>query len=329
MALNKVEFFKHVQDKNGGKFEFRYEGIDKNNNIDVNKVNELIEKFTNQIIYHGDMVDNVRFLRAILKDYDEELLFISYRDKEIKETVRFDNLNMALFKKSEIDKENESTDSFVVEYNPENNINFMLTDSFNNKIEYSNFKNISDKITKVLTEIDSLNHIKPIKLDRDSKIIIEIYKLFYNENPDFSDKNIDIKIQTMMSILKEFGISMDEYRDFTPSLDKKMPISFGLSSLVYKLFPLGEITEIENPIQLSKESKRVITIVSEEIREAIENIDNKEDALITISKIIHSASNFPSTAKLDEIAQYTNSLTDEVESNMKLVKKINNILNQE
>ncbi len=40
------------------------------------------------------------------------------------------------------------------------------------------------------------------------KVLIEIYKLFYNENPDFSLSNTSIKVQTMMSILAQFGITL-------------------------------------------------------------------------------------------------------------------------
>ena len=37
-----------------------------------------------------------------------------------------------------------------------------------------------------------LKQFKKYDLNTDDKILIEIYRLFYNENPDFSDKNINI-----------------------------------------------------------------------------------------------------------------------------------------
>lgn len=325
MALKIIEFNEHIQDKNGGVFEFRYEGIEKNSNVDTIKVKDLINKFMYQITYHGDMIRNVRFLRTILKDYDEKLLFLSYQNDEISETVSFNNSHMFSFAKSVKNKRNKHNDNFIVKYTPGGNINFMFTDSENNIINYANIEYMPDRITKVLKEIYSLNDTNSIKLDLDAKIIIEIYKLFYKENPDFSDKNINIKIQTMMSILGEFGITVDDYYGFLPYGKKQIPMCLNLANLVYELFPLGEITYINDPVELAKEPKKKIQVIGECIRSAIENASNQEDVLITISKVIHAARyNLSNTASIGDIANYINCTENEVESSMKLIKKINN-----
>lgn len=319
MSLNNVEFNECIQGKNGDSFEFKYNGTPKNNNIDKNKVQELITRFMNK--YHGDMVTNVKFLRTILKDHDERLLVISYQNGEVKETIKFVNSHISLFEKR--DKDSELAENFIVKFTPSDNISFMFTDANNKVIDYSNIENISDRITKVLQEIYYLSNVKPIELDQDSKVIIEVYKLFYNENPDFSDKNINIKIQTMLSILTEFYISVGDY-GFSLSGKRNIPMSMNLSNLVYELFPLGEIKEIDNPIQLRKDAKKTISIVGEGIRNAIDSTDNQEEALITISKVIHAARyNLSSTASIEDVAKYTDCSSDEIESSMKLVKRIN------
>ena len=319
MSLNNVEFNECIQGKNGDIFEFKYNGTPKNNNIDKNKVQELITRFMNK--YHGDMVTNVKFLRTILKDYDERLLVISYQNGEVKETIKFVNSHISLFEKR--DKDSELAENFIVKFTPSDNINFMLTDTNNKVIDYSNLKNISDRITEVLQEIYYLSHAKPIELDQDSKVIVEVYKLFYNKNPDFSNKNINIKIQTMLSILPEFYISVGDY-GFSLSGKRNIPMSMNLSNLVYELFPLGEIKEIDNPIQLREDAKKTISIVGEGIRNTIDSTDNQEEALITISKVIHAARyNLSSTASIEDVAKYTDCSSDEVESSMKLVKRIN------
>ena len=324
MSLNNVEFNECIQGKNGDSFEFRYKGTTKSNNINKNKVQELITKFMNK--YHGDMVTNVKFLRTILRDYDERLLVISYQNGEVKETIKFDNSHISLFEK--MDKDSEFDENFIVKFTPSDNISFMFTDANNKVIDYSNIKNISDRITKVLQEIYYLSNVKPIELDQDSKVIIEVYKLFYNENPDFSNKNINIKIQTMLSILAEFYISVGDY-GFSLSGKRNIPMSMNLSNLIYELFPLGEIKGIDNPIQLREDAKKTITIVGEEIRNVINSTDNQEEALITISKVIHAARyNLSSTASIEEVAKYTDCPSDEVESSMKLVKRINTKISQ-
>lgn len=319
MSLNNVEFNECIQGKNGDSFEFKYNGTPKNDNIDKNKVQELITRFMNK--YHGDMVTNVKFLRTILKDYDERLLVISYQNGEVKETIKFVNSHISLFEKR--DKDSELAENFIVKFTPSDNISFMFTDTNNKVIDYSNIKNISDRITEVLQEIYYLSHAKPIELDQDSKVIVEVYKLFYNENPDFSNKNINIKIQTMLSILAEFYISVGDY-GFSLSGKRNIPMSMNLSNLVYELFPLGEIKEIDNPIQLREDAKKTISIVGEGIRNTIDSTDNQEEALITISKVIHAARyNLSSTASIEDVAKYTDCSSDEVESSMKLVKRIN------
>lgn len=314
MSLNNVEFNECIQEKSGDSFEFRYEGTPKSDNIDKTKVQELITKFMNK--YHGDMVTNVKFLRTILRDYDEKLLVISYQNGEVKETIKFDNSHISLFEKRD-------KDSIIVKFTSSDNINFIFTDANNNVVDYSNIKNISDRITKVQQEIYYLSNAKPIELDQDSKVIVEVYKLFYNENPDFSDKNINIKIQTMLSILAEFYISVGDY-DFSLSDKRNIPMSMNLSNLVYELFPLGEIKDIDNPIKLTEDAKETISIVGEGIRNAIDSTDNQEEALITISKVIHAARyNLSSTASIEDVTKYTDCSSNEIESSMKLVKRIN------
>lgn len=325
MNLNKVKFNESIHSKNGYTFEFKYEGNQKNDVVDTNKVHKLITKFMNQIKNHEDMITNVRFLRTILKEYDEQLLILNYQNSKVEETIKFDNCHMSLFEKTEKISLNNFNENFSVKYTSSNNISFTFTDSNNNIIDYSNVSDISNKITEVLKEIETLNCIEPIELDQNAKTIVEMYKLFYNENPDFSDENINLKIQTMLSILSKFLISVDDY-SFSFSSKRKFPVSISLSNLIFELFPLGEIMQINEPIKIREDVKKKIIIIGEEIKNTIKSTSNQKEALTIISKIMHATSyNLPSTASIEEIAKYTNCSNSEVESCIKLVKKINNL----
>lgn len=324
MNLNKVKFNESIHSKNGYIFEFKYEGNQKNDVVDTNKVHKLITKFMNQIKNHEDMITNVRFLRTILREYDEQLLILNYQNSKVEETIKFDNCHMSLFEKTEKISLNNFNENFSVKYTSSNNISFTFTDS-NNIIDYSNVSDISNKITEVLKEIETLNCIEPIELDQNAKTIVEMYKLFYNENPDFSDENINLKTQTMLSILYKFSISVDDY-SFSFSSKKKFPVSISLSNLIFELFPLGEIMQINEPIKIREDVKKKIIIIGEEIKNTIKSTSNQKEALTIISKIMHATSyNLPSTASIEEIAKYTNCSNSEVESCRKLVKKINNL----
>lgn len=66
-----------------------------------------------------------------------------------------------------------------------------------------------------------------------------------------------------------------------------MPISLELRQKVNRLYPLGEISIVENSIvEISEEAKKIIKIVGRNIREAISCEQSEIEALITISRVI-------------------------------------------
>lgn len=67
-----------------------------------------------------------------------------------------------------------------------------------------------------------------------------------------------------------------------------MPASLNLEQMVNKLYPLGEVSSLEDSVKLAEEPKKIIKIVGETIRETIKNEQNKNETLITISKGIHA-----------------------------------------
>ena len=126
---------------------------------------------------------------------------------------------------------------------------------------YSDDQTTSENISKMMNHIYQLKRVHAIELNRDSKALVEIYKLFYNENPNFSDRSISVKVQTMMSILAEFGISLGDDYSFMNLPKLKLPLSLTLAELVKKLYPFGEINYIVEPVKLAEHSKNIIKIV--------------------------------------------------------------------
>lgn len=314
MSSKEVKFYQYNQDKNGRKIEIEYKGnpiVD--NNIDEDR--KLITKFMNYAINSNNMVKNICFLRTILKNYDEKSLLINYECKNFKETIKYDNLHMSFFDKKEKDE------SFVFEHELGTDINFMFNHE-NNSSEL-NIKDKSEKISKILDEIDSLNNIKPIQLDKNAKMIIEIYKLFYNRYPDFTDKNINVKIQTMLSILAEFDITINEYYGFSIYDESNIPMSITLKSDIDYLFPFGQIINIDNPVKIKEEYQNLIKLIGNEIREYMRT-ENKIDILPIMSKVIYAARySLSSISNVSDISKYTDCSNEDIESSIKLVKKIN------
>lgn len=224
----------------------------------------------------------------------------------------------------------ESENLLNAEFIPEKGLSISFTDYENSIIDYPNYKTINNQFSELTEHIHLLKSAKTVNLDMDSKALIEIYKLFYNENPDFSHSNINVRIQTMMSILVQFGISLGD--NYLPCLleKRKMPMSVNLMLLVEKLFPLGEITDINDPVKLADEPKKIIKIVGESVREVISDGYNKDEVLITISKVIHAERySLPSNCNIEELCEFTNRTKNEVESSIKLVRRIDNKIYKE
>lgn len=304
-----------------GSIEVRYKGIP-SVNADLDKIDALLEDFISNH-RHNYMIENVSIVRTILTDCEEKLLVIFYQDEKGSELVKYDNSNLFLYEKSQREENSEYYDRYKIKYEPTNGIKLHYNNHETDVADYLGIELVSKEITEIMKQIYYLKNAKPIVLDTDDKALIEIYKLFYNENPDFSSKGINIKVQTMMSILAEFGISLEDDYGFSLCGKVKMPVSFNLEQRVNKLYPLGKVSSFEDGVKLAEEPKKIIKIVGETIKETITNEQNQNEVLITISKVIHAGRYcISSNSDVEKLSEFIESSTDKVESSIKLVKRI-------
>lgn len=196
-----------------GSIEVRYNGIP-SNNADLDKIDALLEDFINNH-RHSNMIENVSIVRTILKDCEEKVLDVFYQDEKVLKHVKCDNSNLILYEKRKKEENNEYFDRYKIKYE----IPYGIKLDYNNHEidieDYSGVELLSNKMTEIMKQIYYLKHAEAVVLDTDDKALIEIYKLFYNDNRDFSSKDINIKVQTMMSILAEFGISLENDYSFS------------------------------------------------------------------------------------------------------------------
>ena len=304
-----------------GSIEVRYKGIP-SVNADLDKIDALLEDFISNR-RHNYMIENVSIVRTILTDCEEKLLVIFYQDEKGSELVKYDNSNLFLYEKSQREENSEYYDRYKIKYEPTNGIKLHYNNHETDVADYLGIELVSKEITEIMKQIYYLKNAKPIVLDTDDKALIEIYKLFYNENPDFSSKGINIKVQTMMSILAEFGISLEDDYGFSLCGKVKMPVSLNLEQRVNKLYPLGKVSSFEDGVKLAEEPKKIIKIVGETIKETITNEQNQNEVLITISKVIHAGRYcISSNSDVEKLSEFIESSTDKVESSIKLVKRI-------
>ena len=307
-----------------GSIELKYNGVMTNDDVDLNKIETLLEDFINNH-RHDDMIENVRIVRTILKDCDENLLTIFYSDKEGLELVKYDKSDLVLYKKCE--REDEVLNKYEIMYELHGGIKLNYNNQEIDATDYSNIELVSKEISKIMEHVYYLKHTGPISLNKYDKLLIEIYKLFYDENPDFSSEDIDIKVQMMMAILGVFGIYLYDndtfYHTSVGCGKNSIPFSSELEQIVYNLYPLGKVDSDGMDIKLAKEPKQIVKVVGETIRDEIKNEQNPIKALLKISKVIfveRTGCYFLYDAK--KISEFTGYTTDEVQSSMELVKRI-------
>ena len=310
-----------------GRIEVRYNGITTNDHVDLEKIEKLLDDFiTNHS--HNHMIENVSIVRTILKDCEEKQLDIFYQDEQCLELVKYDNFNLLFYEKSKREGTNDS-DKYKITYDATSGIKLDYNNNKNDVTDYPGIQLVSKEITEIVKQIYYLKNTKAVTLDINDKELIEIYKLFYDETPDFSSKDINIKVQTMMSILVEFGISLNDDYDFSLCGKEKIPVSLDLKQRVNKLYPLGKIDSIEDSVKFGDEAKKTIKVVGECVRGAISNAKSQNEALITISKVIHAGRYcLASDSDIEKLSEFTERNTDEVMSSIKLVKRIENKINK-
>ena len=271
--------------------EIRYKGVPLREDSNENEIRHTIKNFIDNH-RHDNMLENVTILRTILRDYKEESLDVYFCNRKCSEAVRYDKLG------------NVNSFGFIKEIKEGSSYKYKITyDSilglqlnYHNEIYDCDYlEKCSFDLSNLMKSISNLSSAGPIVINDTDKELIEIYKLFYKENPNFMKKDVNIRVQTMMSILAGFGITLDCDYAFSLMGKEKMPLSLGLMQMVQKLYPLGEVM----------------------------HDDDMDDALITISKVIYASRyNLSSKADINEIAKFTNRGLDEVKTSVQLVKKI-------
>ena len=246
--MKKMEF-REVRNFENGAVEFRGEYIPLNNDINEDEINCMIRNYLGS---HkcNNMLENVTALRTILSDCREKLLVISYEDEKGKELVKYDYTKLFYFEKTKkIDNDFENG-KFTFKYDSDDGIDIDYY-SDDNILEDSKVQDFTKEIKSIMEHVKMLSNAKSVTLYNEDKALIEIYKLFYKENPDFSSKDINIKVQTMMSILAKFGITLDCDYSFSLMTKLKMPFSLKLEEMVQKMYPLGVVREVEDNIRLA------------------------------------------------------------------------------
>lgn len=294
--------------------EVRYEGLTRHQDIDISQLDNELEEFIHAKC-RNDMLKNIMMIRTILDSIEEKSLVVSYEDENTLEMVKYDCTNLYFYQKQRKDK------TLEIIYMP-NHGGLQIKDNYRDLEDYSTVQTVSKELVSAIDRIHDLTRVKKIILDENSKRMIEIYKVFYQENPNFQSKDINIRMQTMMSILNYFDLSVGY--DFCLLGKMMMPISLRLEQDVERLYPFDEIDEVEDNVSLVQEAKKEIEMIGQAIRENVSGRKELNEKLITTSRVLHAKRyNLPSNCQVDAISDFIGRTPSEVKSTIKLVKQIN------
>lgn len=275
------------------------------------------------------MIEMTSIIKSAYKELEERHLDIAIiKENEYIETVNYLNkkLNIYYYHKEPTEKEDIDIE---IEYSSKHGYNFYVDKNRKTSMTISKIKIQRAIMNKNLKELEQLLCIEIPELLFEEKLVCEVYRLFYKENPNFSRNKDKIKAQSMLAFLIEFGISVpaeydrNDFYSFTLTNNHNMVTSLDLSQTLNRLAPLGEIKEDFRDVVLATEAKQTIEIVGQEICEHMNKQENPVEwfkDLVRINYIKNRRLTSASTAK--EIAQESQCQENTVKSNLTLVRKI-------
>lgn len=298
------------------KLDVVFKGNEKERNVDSQLINNRMGKVLEKLRFCKDMPQYVYQIRSVFKDYDEVYLTVNFTDDIIKSTIIYEDKELKFY---ETDKEvqygNGYYDIFHIFYEAGKGI----------QVNCDHMKDLSRSVSLTadfMKEVYRLKDVVPIELNRDSKLLCEIYQLFYDECPNFKDPDIRVKIQTMMFLLSEVGISLGEHYSFS-MWSRGLPCSLDLGELIHSLMSYGVIEYIEDPIEIAKEAKQIIQGIGEIIRDSVQDKSQVTMMLRKISSVLYVRNYQVSLdASVDEISRHLDCSYCDVEESIQLVKKI-------
>lgn len=317
--MKKYEFIKQIE--NEEQVEIKYFGVVEDD-VDLAALDEKVDRFLAK--YPScDLVRLVGSLRTILSTCDERELSVKTKNAIRSKSVKYRNGSLASFKKEDVKNINGITLNTKTKYNAERGLSFDFTDKVNiDSIKGNVLSSVEKDVSSTMYYIEALRNVEPVTLNKTDCTIIEMYKRFYDELPDFSAKDIDLKIQSMIYILSEYRFVIDGGYSFTFEKNFDMPYSQKLSNDIARLYPLG-VVDNDSKVKLNKNALIIIDVVRSELYKCSNYSSEIQDVLPRVNRIIYTKKHKnTNNSNHYEIANYANTSLQEVKNTSILMKKI-------
>lgn len=299
---------------------FEFYGDRKENGIDENKLNSVIDNvfytknFLDPLYPYDSLKAIVYSIRIILNQYEEKYLLVSLRNRQTNdyEKVIIENKEVTEFKR--VFPSDLST--MVVDYHQHTGI--AMTIQNKNQPNFINFLNLNNMYAQnflsasfqTIQDISEIKMLSNLYFSEEEKTLIDLYQMFFNTNPDFSNEEIVNKTHAMMSILWDYNVALPNENGFYMNAEKEYPYSNTIQLIAKRLSPFGEIdTYGGSQITFGPKVNNMILKLGESINKFCDNyFDTLEEknALLknisVISYIIREYVNSVKFAKIEDIA---------------------------
>lgn len=288
-----------------------FKGTQNINKISYFEVNYLFNIYLENIDLDKDYIKIIRDIRTIFKDLDENELILNYnkggkdyykiyyKDKEL---IRYEN--------------KENSDDYIS--------NFIFN---KNGILYNiNPKNINEINTNVylnrIKELNALSNIVGNELTNEMLFITKIYRLFYNEYPNYNSKNIYTRINSLIFLLKEYGVKIPYNYKFSNNNPNKIPMCDYLNDLIdfCKTFSYLDTQNIE----IDKKSIETINIIRDSIKESKTKEIKLKNAVLYLSIFLYAIKYILKLGyTLEDVVDNLNCPKTIAENGLRLYKNVN------
>lgn len=304
----KYSFHKNYTKNNVG-LEFHYIGKNKGN-IKIKEFEILLDECFSKMKSYNDIEKIIIWIRAILKDFEEIELTIYIAENQKSTKASFKNKNLVKFK---LEEKLGTDETLNIRY--EKNLIFEIYISkynYDKVIQEEKIKSAEELVNKLKQEN------KTIQIYSENELMCNTYKLFYQENPNFSKEETNTRFQTMFYILQEFSLFLG-YIFVQPYEENVLPVSLDLEHEVERLSPLGEIEVDLTKIKMDEQMKRKIETIGKFVRKYTQN---KIDNLSKLAIILYMK-NMLNNYGIEDLSTIIDDLPPDVEESKELIRKIN------
>lgn len=288
---------------------FEFYGTPKEDNIDEIRINNIIDNIFNTKDFDTNIEQIIYYIRIILSQYDEKLLLVEVKDLgndyyakvnlEDKKVVEYKNLRTLKLNDSEYVQ-------MEIKFNENDGFSVHIPNQFNSinllHLNDCQIQNVISSSYRLISNINEMKMLDNMYFNKEEKMLIDIYQMFFGENPDFSKEETVARIQSMMFILRKYDISLPTLDSFYMDGIQEYPISENIRTIIERLVPFGEIDRYRgDQVRFMPKVNNDIFKIGELINEFCSNYEEKDKVLNNISSILYVIDNFPPDAKINAI----------------------------